>query len=109
MSEQAIKIAEIERTKLVTKGRRLEYFTIAYNSLQGLAALVTGLMAGSVALVGFGFDSLIEVTSGAALLGHCILTRTNHGGGERRRLRSALLVSYSFCWLCRLATTQSNH
>jgi divalent metal cation (Fe/Co/Zn/Cd) transporter len=63
MSEQVI-----ERAKLVNKGRRLEYFTIAYNSLEGLIAVVAGLMAGSIALVGFGFDSLIEVTSGAALL-----------------------------------------
>ena len=50
------------------RGRYLEYFTIIYNSLEGLIAIVAGLIAGSVALVGFGFDSLIEVTSGAALL-----------------------------------------
>ena len=68
MSEQVIKLERIDRSKLVTKGRRLEYFTIAYNSLEGLIAVVAGLMAGSIALVGFGFDSLIEVTSGAALL-----------------------------------------
>ena len=68
MSEQVIHLERSERSKLVTKGRRLEYFTIAYNSLEGLAALVAGLMAGSIALVGFGFDSLIEVTSGTALL-----------------------------------------
>jgi divalent metal cation (Fe/Co/Zn/Cd) transporter len=68
MSEQVINLARIERSKLVTKGRRLEYFTIAYNSFEGLIAIVAGLMAGSIALVGFGFDSLIEVTSGSALL-----------------------------------------
>jgi divalent metal cation (Fe/Co/Zn/Cd) transporter len=68
MSEQVIKLERIDRSKLVTKGRKLEYFTIAYNSLEGLIAVVAGLMAGSIALVGFGFDSLIEVTSGATLL-----------------------------------------
>jgi hypothetical protein len=52
----------------VRRGRRLEYFTIAWNSLEGLVAILSGLIAGSIALVGFGFDSLIEVTSGAALL-----------------------------------------
>jgi divalent metal cation (Fe/Co/Zn/Cd) transporter len=46
----------------------LEYFTIAWNSLEALVALLAGFLAGSVALVGFGFDSLIEVASGAALL-----------------------------------------
>lgn len=66
MNDQAVQINH--RASLVKRGRRLEYFTIAYNSLEGLIALVAGLMAGSIALVGFGFDSLIEVTSGAALV-----------------------------------------
>lgn len=61
-------IAETERAALVRRGRWLEYFTIGYNSLEGLIAVVAGLLAGSIALVGFGFDSLIEVTSGAVLL-----------------------------------------
>lgn len=50
------------------RGRRLETFTIAYNSLEGLASIVAGAFAGSIALVGFGADSVIEVTSGAVLL-----------------------------------------
>src|SRR5688572_1599328 len=56
------------RADLVRRGRYLEYFTIGYNSLEGLIAVAAGLLAGSIALVGFGFDSLIEVTSGAVLL-----------------------------------------
>jgi divalent metal cation (Fe/Co/Zn/Cd) transporter len=56
------------RADLVKRGRYLEYFTIGYNSLEGLIAAAAGLIAGSIALVGFGFDSLIEVTSGAVLL-----------------------------------------
>jgi len=56
------------RHNLVQRGKRLEYFTIAYNSLEGLVSIVAGLLAGSVSLVGFGLDSLIEVTSGAALV-----------------------------------------
>ena len=59
---------DVNRAQLVSRGRKLEYFTIAYNSLEGLIAVVAGLMAGSIALVGFGFDSLIEVTSGATLI-----------------------------------------
>ncbi len=52
----------------VRRGTRLEYFTIAYNSLEGLISIIAGLFAGSVSLIGFGLDSLIEVTSGGALL-----------------------------------------
>ena len=61
-------IPESSRAAAVRRGRYLEYFTIAYNSLEGLIALVAGVVAGSIALVGFGFDSLIEVTSGTVLL-----------------------------------------
>ena len=47
---------------------RLEYFTIAWNSLEGIVGIVAGRIAGSISLVGFGVDSFIEVISGAALM-----------------------------------------
>ena len=68
MSEHGIQIEREHRAGEVRRGRRLEYLTIGWNSLEGIAAIGAGLLAGSIALVGFGFDSLIEVSSGAALL-----------------------------------------
>jgi hypothetical protein len=56
------------RKTVAERGKRLEYFTIAWNSLEGLVAVITGVIAGSISLVGFGIDSSIEVTSGATLL-----------------------------------------
>jgi len=58
----------LKREEALKQGRILEYITISYNSLEGLVAVVSGLLAGSIALVGFGFDSAIEVTSGIILL-----------------------------------------
>ena len=58
----------ISRQDIALRGKRLEYFTIAWNSLEGLVALIAGALAGSISLIGFGIDSFIEVTSGAALL-----------------------------------------
>ncbi len=57
-----------DRVATARHGRNLEYFTIAWNCLEGLVAVISGLIAGSISLVGFGIDSFIEVTSGAALL-----------------------------------------
>jgi len=57
-----------ERAELARRGRQLEYFTIGWNSVEGLVAVGAGAVAGSISLVGFGIDSFIEVTSGAALL-----------------------------------------
>src|SRR2546430_16903483 len=57
----------IDHAALKRKGRTLEYFTIGWNSLEGLIAIVAGAIAGSISLVGFGIDILVEETSGAAL------------------------------------------
>ena len=61
-------VLETPRQAVAQRGKRLEYFTIAWNSLEGLVALIAGTIAGSISLVGFGIDSFIEVTSGATLL-----------------------------------------
>jgi divalent metal cation (Fe/Co/Zn/Cd) transporter len=58
----------LNREAFAKQGRRLEYFTIAWNTLEGLVAVFTGAIAGSISLVGFGIDSFIEVISGATLL-----------------------------------------
>src|ERR1700704_1854088 len=60
--------AVLERGAVVRRERRLEHFTIAWNALEGLVAVVAGAVAGSISLVGFGTDSFIEVTSGSVLL-----------------------------------------
>jgi divalent metal cation (Fe/Co/Zn/Cd) transporter len=57
-----------DRTALIARGRRLEYFTIAWNGFEAAVALVAGLLAGSIALVGFGLDSVIETISAGILL-----------------------------------------
>jgi divalent metal cation (Fe/Co/Zn/Cd) transporter len=56
------------RAAIVARGRRLEYLTIGWNSFEAAVALVSGLVAGSIALVGFGLDSVIETMSAAILL-----------------------------------------
>ena len=47
---------------------RLEYLTIVWNTAEAVVALLAGTLAGSIALVGFGLDSIIETISGAVLL-----------------------------------------
>jgi divalent metal cation (Fe/Co/Zn/Cd) transporter len=73
----------LERQAIARRGKRLEYFTIAWNSLEGLVAVIAGAISGSISLVGFGIDSFIEVTSGATLL-----WRMAVDGEERSRERN---------------------
>lgn len=56
-----------KREALVRRGIALSYASIGYNSLEAIGSLIAGLLAGSIALVGFGIDSVLEVlASGAA-------------------------------------------
>lgn len=89
-------VAAPDRHQLVQRGRKLEYFTVAYNFAEGLISIIAGLVAGSVSLVGFGLDSLIEVTSGSALL-----WRLHHDWNESRReaLERMTLRIVGWCFL----------
>jgi divalent metal cation (Fe/Co/Zn/Cd) transporter len=83
------------RAAAVRRGRRLEYFTIAWNSLEGVIALIVGWMAGSIALVGFGVDSVIEVTSGATVL-WLMCTDLDVPRRERNEKRALTIVGLCF-------------
>jgi divalent metal cation (Fe/Co/Zn/Cd) transporter len=50
------------------KGLQAEYFTVGWNVIEGIIAIAAGVAAGSIALVGFGLDSYIEVASGLVLI-----------------------------------------
>lgn len=52
-----------DRSSAVTRGRWLTWATVAYNCLEGLLSIGSGLLAGSVSLIGFGVDSFIEVSA----------------------------------------------
>jgi divalent metal cation (Fe/Co/Zn/Cd) transporter len=86
------------REAIVARGLRLEYFTLGWNLLEALVALVSGFIAGSIALVGFGLDSLVEVSSGSVLLWR--LRADRHAEHRERAERLALrLVGVSFLLL----------
>ncbi len=79
-------VLETTRRAVVQRGKRLEYFTIAWNSLEGLVAVVAGAIAGSISLIGFGIDSFIEVTSGATLLWRMSVDANQHTRERNERL-----------------------
>lgn len=78
-----------ERSMLARRGRRLEYFTIGWNCIEGTVAIAAGILAGSVSLVGFGVDSFIEMVSGSAVLWRMSIDADRHRreAVEQRSLR----------------------
>jgi divalent metal cation (Fe/Co/Zn/Cd) transporter len=95
-SQAELPLVETDRPALIKKGGHLEYFTIGYNSLEGVIAVAAGLIAGSIALVGFGFDSLIEVTSGAVLLWRL---HADADEARRERLEAISLRLVGICFV----------
>lgn len=86
----------LDRQALAQRGKRLEYFTVAWNSLEGIIAVIAGALAGSISLIGFGFDSFIEVTSGAALLWRMSAEADEN---RRERIEKAALKMVGACFL----------
>lgn len=78
-----------QNTSFIRRGRLLAYLTIGWNSLEAIIAVGAGIVAGSIALVGFGFDSVIEVSSGAIILWRL-------ASGEHRERLALRLVGISF-------------
>ncbi len=78
------------RGPLLRKALRLEYFSLAWNVLETVVGLVAGIAAGSVALIGFALDSVVESSSAATLIWR--LRKEGRGGWtsediERRAVR----------------------
>jgi divalent metal cation (Fe/Co/Zn/Cd) transporter len=89
-----------ERQAVLTRGRRLEYLTIAWNSLEAVVSIIAGMIAGSIALVGFGLDSVIETSSGAALLWRLRHANERNAEARERAERISLrIVGISFLLL----------
>jgi divalent metal cation (Fe/Co/Zn/Cd) transporter len=77
------------------RARRLEYFTIGWNSLEAIASIAAGVVAGSTSLIGFGIDSAIESSSGLVVLWRF----RSEGHDEARERRALRLVGISFVLL----------
>jgi divalent metal cation (Fe/Co/Zn/Cd) transporter len=84
------------RTDLIQRGERLEYFTILWNTLEALLSVGAGLTAGSIALVGFGLDSFIEVISGTALLWRM---KADQDAEQREHAERISLRVVGFCFV----------
>jgi divalent metal cation (Fe/Co/Zn/Cd) transporter len=87
------------RLVLVRRGLWLNYLTIGYNTIEAVVSLVAGLVAGSVALIGFGVDSAIEVTASVAaqwrLRSDCDSERREHVERITRRVIGGSFLALS--------------
>jgi len=82
---------------MLRRALRLEYFTVAWNLIEGSVAVAAALAAGSVALLGFGIDSFVESTSGSILIWRLLAerTQTDAAATEAIERRAQKLVALS--------------
>src|ERR1035441_8536459 len=80
--------AQNSRMNDTRHARRLEYLTIGWNLIEAGVALGTGIVAGSIALVGFGVDTLIEILSSLVLLWRLL---SIHPDEQRERIALKLV------------------
>lgn len=105
MSTGHLHAAELDPALKQRLGRRAQLLaatSVAYNGVEAVIAITAGLIAGSVALVGFGLDSVVEVSSGLI-----ILWQFRHKLPESRERQAMRLMAVSFFALAAYVTFES--
>jgi divalent metal cation (Fe/Co/Zn/Cd) transporter len=91
-----------ERARLGRRAQLLAGASVTYNLIEAVVAITAGVVAGSVALVGFGLDSVVEVSSGLI-----ILWQFRHRLPESRERQALRLMAFSFFALAAYVTFES--
>ena len=81
--------------------------TISWNSLEAVIAIVGGILAGSIALVGFGLDSVVEVASAVVIVWRLSQRTADHVAQERAERRAVRLIALSFFGIAAYVTVDA--
>lgn len=92
----------VDKARLGRRAQLLAGASVAYNVVEAVIAVTAGLVAGSIALVGFGLDSMVEVSSGLI-----ILWQFRHRLPESRERQALRLMALSFFALAGYVTFES--
>jgi divalent metal cation (Fe/Co/Zn/Cd) transporter len=92
-STPAATLPEDGRAALVRRARALAWLGVGWHAIEAAVAVGAGLAAGSIALIGFGADSLIESAAGFVVLWRFAASRASSEQAERRAQR-AIAVSF---------------
>ena len=93
------------RDVLTKRIRLLVAVTITYNVIEAIVAVTAGTLASSTALIGFGLDSVIEVSSAAAVAWQ--FSATDHDVREAREKRTLRIIAASFFALAAYVTVDA--
>jgi divalent metal cation (Fe/Co/Zn/Cd) transporter len=100
-------VSGADRTALVARSRRLNLLTLGYNALEGVVAIAAGSVAGSVALIGFGIDSGIELTASCVALWR-LSADADHARRERAERIAHRIIGALFIVLALYVTVDAS-
>lgn len=95
-------LTEAERRRLGRRAQWLAGVSVAYNGFEAVIAIAAGVVAGSVALIGFGLDSVVEVSSGLI-----VLWQFRHRLPESREQQALRLMAVAFFILAGYVAVES--
>jgi divalent metal cation (Fe/Co/Zn/Cd) transporter len=107
MSAQPVAISSPRREVLARRVRWLVTATISYNVIEAFVAVMAGAAASSTALLGFGLDSLIEVSSAAAVAWQ--FSARDHERRQARERTALRITAVSFFALAGFVTVDAVH
>lgn len=99
MTASTAVVPELDRARLALRAQLLAAATVGYNLVEAVVAVSAGRVAGSSALVGFGLDSVVEVSSGLI-----ILWQFRHHVPESREAQALRLMAFAFFALAAYVT-----
>ena len=85
-----------ERAEVLQQGLRLEYFSLAWNVLETVVGLAAGIAAGSVALIGFALDSVVESSSAGVLVWRIRSEQKGRRTSEDAERKAVRLIAVAF-------------
>lgn len=103
MSETSLELSAGTRRLLLRRGLRLEYATLAWNVVGSVLVLASAAAARSVALAGFGLDSLIEIVASTVVVWQL------KGTGKAREQKALRLIGVAFVLLALYIAAQSTY
>ena len=100
-------VSRPSRPAAVVWARRLNGLTITWNSVEGVAVIVLGIRAGSISLIGWGFDSFVELVAGLVLAWRLRLERQDATIRHAADRRAQRLIATCFAVLAAYVLAES--
>lgn len=81
---------------LLKRGLHVEYLSIVWMIVEAIGAIVAGIFSGSLALLAFGGDSIVELASSIAVLGHLRVENSGRGSEDKTEKTEQVTVLLLF-------------